>query len=163
MKHLVFAFMLLTSLSAFASDKKFGAGFILGDPTALSFRYDQTHERAWDAQLAFSVNDYVLIYGDYLVKFPDLFNSSDKFIEQLSPYAGIGPVFVMASKKDHSRGSYFDKRDDSFAMAVRIPFGIEWRYDKFPIGIGLEVAPGIVIMPNTDGFLHGGVSFRYYF
>lgn len=163
MKHILLIFMLLTSFNSFANGKKMGAGFILGDPTALSFRYDQNETRAWDAQMAFSLSDYFLIYGDYLVKFPGVFNSSDKFIEQLTPYAGVGPVLVFASRKDHTRGSYFDKRDDSFAFAIRIPFGIEWRYDKFPIGIGLEIAPGIVIMPNTDGFLHGGVSFRYYF
>jgi len=163
MKHILLALMLLTSLNSYAASKKFGAGFILGDPTALSVRYDQSEERAWDAQLAFGISDYFLIYGDYLVKFPGVFNSTEKFIEQLTPYAGIGPAFIFASKKDHPRGSYFDNRDDRFALAVRIPFGIEWRYDKFPIGIGLEIAPGIVIVPNTDGFLHGGVSFRYYF
>ncbi|MBX3020034.1 MAG: hypothetical protein KF799_00030 [Bdellovibrionales bacterium] len=164
MKHILISLLLLTTaFAAHAEGKKYGVGFVLGDPSALSFRYDQTKEKAWDAQLAFSMSEYVLFYGDYLVKFPGVFNSEQEFVQQLTPYAGAGPVLVFASDNDHSRGSYFDKRSDSFAAGVRIPFGIEWRSDQFPVGIGLEIAPGIVILPNTDGFLHGGVSFRYYF
>lgn len=148
-----------------ASERKYGIGFVLGNPTALSGRYNMAKDKALDLQFAFDSGNWILFYGDYLIKFPGVFNSHEEFIEALTPYAGIGPVAAIGQGKDHDRGDYFDKRSDSFALAVRIPFGIEWMNPnpKMPIGIGLELAPGIVIVPRTDGFLHGGVTFRYYF
>lgn len=164
MKSLFLTFIIaFSAVHAQAAEKKYGIGFILGDPTALSGKYNMSHEHAIDLQLAFNASDFLLVYGDYHWKFPGIFNSSDKFIQELTPYMGAGPVVAIASKKDHKKGDYFDKRNDSFAMGVRLPFGIEWVWDKVPLGIGLEIAPGIVVVPSTDGFLHGGVTFRYYF
>lgn len=148
---------------AHGEDKRFGIGFVLGDPTALSFKYNLSHEHSIDAQLSFGGADWILLYGDYHWRFPGIFNSNEKFIKELTPYLGAGPILVFASRRDHPKGNYFDRRSDSMALGLRLPFGIEWVWDRVPIGIGLEVAPGIVIAPATSGFLHGGVTFRYYF
>lgn len=161
MRFIISSLLLLAS-PAFAADKTFGVGFVLGDPTALSGKYNISATHAVDAQIAFS-SDYLLIYGDYHWRFPGIFNSDQKFVQQLTPYMGAGPALVFASKNDHARGNYFDKRDDRFALGARLPFGIEWMWDRVPLGIGLEIAPGIVVVPATTAFLHGGVTFRYYF
>jgi hypothetical protein len=146
-----------------AEDKAFGVGFTLGDPTALSGRMNLSHERAADVGLSFFSRDYVLVYGDYLFKFPGIWSDTERLLDRMTPYMGVGPLLALARKKDHPRGNYFDERDDSVAAGMRVPFGVEWLWDKAPIGIGLEVAPGIVIIPSTTGFLQGGISLRYYF
>ena len=154
--------LLLTVAPSFAAEHKVGVGFVLGDPNALSAKYEFSGLHAVDAQISFS-NDYVLLYGDYHWRFPGIFQSDQKFVQQLTPYMGAGPVLVFASKGDHGKGNYFDKHDDRMALGARLPFGIEWRWDKVPLGVGLEIAPGVVVVPATTAFLHGGVTFRYYF
>lgn len=153
----------LISTTALAKEHKIGVGFVLGEPTALSGKYLVSAQHAIDLQLAFNSSDYLLVYGDYHWRFPGVFNSDDEIVQQLTPYVGAGPLLAFASKKDHGKGGYFDKRDDKFAAGVRIPFGIEWIGAKVPIGIGAEIAPGIVIAPATTGFLQGGITLRYYF
>lgn len=170
-KFLILASLLFGSL-AFA-EGKLGAGFVLGGPTALSGKWFKTDEHAFDLQLAFFHDDYFLIYGDFLRHFPGQFNSREKFVRQLSPYVGVGPFFAFANDDhDHHHGvhhhhdhrpKYFEGTDDDFAFGVRVPFGIEWLWDKVPLGIGVEIAPGIVLVPHTDGVVHAGLTLRYYF
>ncbi len=150
-----------------ARSHQFGAGFVLGNPSALSLKYWVTHREAYDVQLSFFGDDEVLFYGDYVLHFHGLFGARDRFVNQLFPYVGVGPVFAFATDHDHdhyhSHGKYFDDHDDKFAFAVRVPFGIEWLADELPLGVGIELAPGMVVMPKTSGILMAGLSLRYYF
>jgi hypothetical protein len=146
-----------------ASDKNLGVGCVIGAPTALSVRYNAAADHSFDAQLSFNSRNYMLLYGDYLFLFKDVFQSDEKFVQQLTPYVGIGPLLAIATRKNHDTDNYFDRSDTALAIAARIPFGIEWRYDKIPLGIGIEAAPGIVIIPSTMGFLQAGMTFRFYF
>lgn len=156
------------SLPSFAAHsetggKKFGLGFVLGAPTALSGRYQLSEDRGLDLQFAFNSSDYVLLYGDYLIQFRNLFHAEEKFVEQLTPYLGVGPVLAFASKSDHPKNDYFNRTTDTLAFGVRVPFGIEWLWDRVPIGVGLELAPGVVVAPATEGFIQIGLTFHYYF
>lgn len=155
--------ILVLGLQAYAEGQKYGIGFVLGDPTAISGRYNISEDHAADLQVSFNRSYYVLVYGDYLFKFKGLFGHDTRFAEQLTAYTGAGPMAVFATKSDHDKGSYFDKRDDAVALAARIPFGIEWTPEKIPLGIGIELAPGVVVIPATAGFLQGGVTLRWYF
>lgn len=146
---------------AFADDK-FGVGFKLGEPSSLSGKYIVDAKVAYDAQISFTTRDYLVIYGDRLFHFPDLI-TQNSMSERLSPYVGVGPLFVFQMRKDHDKGQYFNERDDKLAFGVRVPFGIEWMWEKVPLGIGLELAPGIMVLPATIGILQGGLSLRYYF
>lgn len=164
MKRVVIGFCLLyASVSAAAKDKDLGVGFVLGDPTALSVRHDLNRQNAVDAQLGFFSRHYLLLYGDYLFLFHDAFGRQNKFIAQLTPYVGVGGLFALGTNSDHDKGNYFHDRDDRLAIGVRVPVGVEWRWDKVPLGVGLEIAPGIAVIPGTTGFINAGLSLRYYF
>jgi len=163
MKSCILAFFALFSLQALASEHEYGLGFILGEPTAISFKYNRATTESYDAQLSFAFHDYLILYGDRLWNFPGLFRKNNEFTQHLVPYVGVGPVLAFAGATDHSQGDYFHRRSDSFAMGVRVPFGAEWMWEKVPLGIGLELAPAIVILPGTEGFLMGGLTIRYYF
>lgn len=149
----VFAFLGLQA----RGESLFGVGFVLGEPTALSFNWYVNEEKAADLQFAILSDEYFLTYFDYTFHYPDM-----KFA-QFSPYFGIGAFGVFATQDDHPRGNYFDKRDDDFAVGARIPFGIEWLWKRAPLGIGLEIAPGIVVAPTTIGAIQGGLTLRFYF
>jgi|FLYM01.1.fsa_nt_gi hypothetical protein len=168
MRQLILSLMTVSSMifggQAFAQEEgKVGVGFVLGDPTALSFKYFMANDRAFDIQGSINGNDYFLVWSDYLFHYPRYFGTSHRFLELLSPYVGIGVIGALASKSDHDRGSYFDKRDDDFALGARVPFGIEWFWDKAPIAVGLEIVPGIIVAPATRGLLQGGLTLRFYF
>lgn len=143
------------------AESRFGVGFVLGSPTALSFNWYTSEENAFDLQVAFFSDDYFLTYADHTFHFPEMMGSG-KYL-QLSPYFGLGAFGVFATKDDHPRGNYFDKRTDDYAIGARIPFGLEWLWKRAPLGIGLEVAPGIVVAPSTIGALQAGLTLRYYF
>ncbi|HVK62262.1 MAG TPA: DUF3996 domain-containing protein [Bdellovibrionales bacterium] len=158
------AFFVTLALSSNATAKgDFGVGFILGSPTALSAKVLLADNKAVDFGLAFSSSEYFLIFGDYLVHFPEIIPPKNEFLRDLHPYIGIGPIFAFATDDDHDKDKYFDDRDDRFAFGIRVPFGIEWLYSKFPIGVSLELAPGITVVPATHGLLNAGIAIRYYF
>lgn len=162
MKYALLLIAVLFSFNAFADESKFGVGFIVGDPTAVSVKWFRTEERAIDAALSIVHNDYVIVWGDTLYHYPAALGKQ-KLIARISPYFGFGAIAAIASKSDHPKGNFFDKRKDKAAVGVRIPFGVEWIWDKVPLGIGVELVPGIIVAPATMGALQGGLSLRYYF
>lgn len=162
MYRFVLALICILGISAHADEKKLGLGFVIGDPTALSLRHNLTSEKAYDVQLAFPPGHYMLAYGDYLFQFHGILGSGNKFVDGLTPYVGVGALLATGTRHDHDKDGYFQERDDHLALAARIPFGIEWVWDKAPIGIGVELAPGIVVVPATNGFVNAGITLRYY-
>lgn len=141
-----------------------GVGIILGAPTALSLKYFVSEERAFDGGLAFDLDDYILLYGDFLHHFPGAFTGGEEFLAQITPYVGAGPLIIVATdeRRKHKR-DYFDDKDDDVALGLRIPLGMEWRSDRIPVGVALEVAPGLTVLPGTEAFVQGGLALRYYF
>lgn len=168
-----FLFTLAVSLTlsigsnAFAKEPSWGIGLILGSPTALSAKHYMANSKAVDMGLAYNIHDYFLLYGDYLHHFRGVFKTEEKFVNDLTPYVGVGPVLVFDTgngdyHRRHDR-DYFDDEHGDVALGVRIPLGIEWISDQIPLGVSLEIAPGIVVLPATDAFIQGGVAARYYF
>lgn len=147
----------------------FGAGFMLGSPSSLNVKYFQNSKIAFDAGLAFDSNDYVMLYGDYLVHFPGLFKTQSAFINSLNPYVGFGGFMAFSDHDhDHAPGQrhdhdLFGDDDEDFAFGVRVPIGVEWRATEIPLGVSLEIAPGIAVLPDTDSFIAAGIGLRYYF
>ena len=141
-------------------------GIIFGEPTGFSGKFWQDSTHAIDIGLAFSFNSFFLTYADYLFHFPGAFGRSSEFVSQLNPYLGPGAVlFVSTASSTFStrdNRTYFD-RSNSIGLGVRFAAGIEWLAPKTPIGVFVEIAPGIGIIPGTFGFVQGGLGVRYYF
>jgi hypothetical protein len=161
--------LMLLSTSSFAQSRaKFGLGVLLGSPTALSAKYFYGGNQAVDAGLAFS-SRYTLVFADYLKHFPGIFGKQNEFVSGLIPYVGVGPIIVFDNDDHHDRNhrrhhrDYFGDEDDDFAFGARIPFGVEWIAREIPVGVALEIVPGLVVMPSTGAFLQAGLAVRYYF
>lgn len=148
--------MICSSFSVFG---KTGIGIILGDPTGITGKHFMG-TNAIDLGLSYNHDEFI-IYGDYLKHFPGRLGKENAFVAGLSPYLGLGPVFAFGDDDKHHH--FIDDRDDDFAFGARIPLGIEWTTREMPIGISLEIVPGMVVIPETDGFVQGGLAFRYYF
>ena len=142
----------------------FGAGIVLGEPTGFTVKYWLESRHAIDAAVAYSFGDYVLILADYLFEFPHAFqNRRESFLRQLAPYVGIGAVVLIATTGASVNRRFFGTNTSHVGLGVRVPLGIEWMPSDPPLGVFLELAPGLGVAPQTFGFLEGGVGVRYYF
>lgn len=164
MKGIIFFAIFLTVVLFFYSRKtsadtlkteKMGIGIILGEPSGASLKYWKNPERALDAGLTFSFDDYMLFYSDYLFHF--------KSIKEISPYAGIGGVILFSTYSRGESRRYTRDNNRDTELGLRVPLGIEWLPATYPLGVFGEIVPGIGIIPDTFAFFQAGIGARYYF
>lgn len=169
---LTFSFALSALLSlapqaeARTSGGPFGLGILLGEPTAITAKYWIANDRAIDAGLSFNLDKWFLIYGDWHAEFPGAFGRRNQFISDLSPYVGIGGLVVVSNRNEAEtrKEKYFsDTSSSKTALGFRIPLGIEWQPNRVPVGVFLELVPGLTIIPGTTGFVQGGLGAIFYF
>lgn len=146
-----------------ANSSPLAAGILLGSPSAISAKYWLQDRKAIDAGLSFGVNDYTMIFGDYLVHFPGGFGARDHFVSQLVPYIGVGALIAITNRDHGSDSTYVGKNSGSAGIGIRVPFGVEWRSKEPSLGVFVEVVPGLSIIPKTDMFVNAGLGIRYYF
>ena len=140
-----------------------GLGVVIGEPTGLSAKYFLDRHHAIDAGLAYSFSQFIYIFADYLFHFPGTFGASSTFATQLSPYLGIGGIFLGSTEGSRRDGKYFTSSGSSAGLGMRLPLGIEWK-PAFPtLGVFVELVPGLGLIPSTFGFIEGGIGIRYYF
>jgi len=144
-------------------DSGFGLGLVLGAPTAITGKYYLNREQAVDVGLAYDFDDSFTLYGDYLKHWPRAFASQrEAFLRQLVPYIGIGGLFH--NSKDPYRNRDNPRSGESVTnLIVRVPIGIEWLTPSVPLGVFLELVPGIYIAPEVAASFMGGIGLRYYF
>lgn len=141
---------------------RFGLGFIVGEPTAITGKYWVEQNLAFDMGLSFFVGSHLLVYGDYLWHSPGLFGRSNRFVSQLNPYMGIGAGFYIWSDRERPPG-WRDERGTGVGLYARVPFGIEWSPGYPPLGVYLEIVPAVAVVPGIDVSFDGGLGIRYYF
>ena len=152
--------------NAWGRGGNFGLGIMLGDPNAITARYDMDSVRAIQGGLSFFYSNWTMAYVDGLYKFEGAFGRNNAFFAQTTPYIGLGGVFVFSNyaRYESRRDRYFSTSDNSsFAFGLRVPLGMEWRPVTAPIGVFLELAPGLTILPGTFGFMQIGIGARFYF
>ncbi len=141
----------------------FGLGIVLGEPTGLSAKYRFSSHQAVDFGLGYSFNSFVFVFSDYLFHFPALFGKPHPFVAQLSPYIGVGGIFMGSTHSGRRDGRYFTSGGASAGLGLRIPVGVEWLPSVPTLGVFVELVPGIGIVPSTFGFFEAGIGARYYF
>ena len=160
----------LSSCQAHASGSlhrknQFAAGFVLGEPSGLTGKYMIESNQAIDGGLAFSFQSFFLFWADYIYEFSGLFGSSNEFVKRLTPYVGVGGIMLISTRVGSAPLFGSGGGASSVGLGFRVPFGVEYLVNnpKVPIGIYIELAPGIGIIPSTYGFFFGGIGARYYF
>lgn len=142
-------FSLNTYSHAQDTSKDLGIGFMVGEPTGLSLKSWTDGNNAFDLGLAWSLGRYdaINIHGDYLWHNYNVFNEVDE--GTLPLYYGIGGRLILA--------------ENDAIIGARIPVGVNYLFDDSPIGLFLEVAPIINLIPSTDFDVDGGLGVRFYF
>ena len=141
----------------------FGLGVEFGEPTGFTGKYWMDTNGAIDGGLSFSVNSFFLVYADYLYHFPSAFGHSTPFVSQLIPYIGIGGVLFISTDNARTSKFYYADNRDKVGLGVRVPLGIEWLPPTAPIGVFVQLIPGVGILPSSFGIFEGGLGIRYYF
>lgn len=139
----------------------FGLGLVLGEPTGLSAKWWNGSTRAWDFGLAYSFSDYMILWADHLWHFPGALTSLTPSFSTITPYIGVGPEVFISSKDNRPHNGVHDGR--SAGVGARIPFGLEWIPRTAPVGVFLELVPGVDFAPAVDVFFMGGIGARFYF
>jgi hypothetical protein len=159
--------ILITCLSpgnpAWASGRA-GLGLMVGEPGGLSGKLWLDASRALDAGLAYSLDDFLLLQGSYLVHFGTLggqLKASEPALKQIRPYLGIGGIVFFSMLDTGSARFGFRQNGDASGLALRIPLGLEWIGSR--LGVFAELAPGIGILPSTFAVMGGSLGVRYYF
>ena len=138
------------------SSSKFGAGVIFGEPIGPTVKYYFDSNHAADAGFTYSFLSYFLIYADYLYHFPGTFEKHLKQLKNVAPYIGVGGG-IRINTKTPSPG------DEKTAAFLRVPFGAEWMPENAPLGVFVELVPGLGIIPDIFLLFQGGIGIRYYF
>jgi hypothetical protein len=137
----------LAGLSFGQSKHNIGLGFMLGEPTGISFKIWNRQTVAFDAGAAWSIVEekHFQIHGDILLHNFNLFRVETG---RMALFYGAGARIWFAS-------------DTVFSL--RIPFGLSYEFERTPIELFLEVVPMIDLIPATEMGMAGAVGFRYYF
>ncbi len=149
MKKIKILLILLLFITAFCpiepANAATGLGIILGEPTGISFRYDNFPiiGIGW----SFSGSGSFHLHCDYWIKNPALKNS-------FSWYIGVG-------------GKLFFEKDDQdknnkTGLTLRIPVGLQYFIDEQFELFG-EFVPGMRIVPETKFDWGAGIGIRFYF
>ncbi len=152
--------------NSWGSGGPFGLGIILGEPSAITARYNLDKVRAIDGGISFFYSRWTLLYIDGLYQFQGAFGRANSFFAQTTPYIGLGGVLVISDlpRRESRRERYFSDSDSTdLAFGLRIPLGAEWRAVTAPIGVFAEIAPGLTILPGTNSFIQLGIGARFYF
>lgn len=137
------------SILAQNGDDNFGVGLMIGEPTGISFKYWSSQKHALAGGAAWSLGQYeaVHLHGDYLWHTYSLFDDIEK--GQLPFYYGIGGRVVLVT--------------NDAILGVRVPVGLNYRFENSPLDLFLEVAPTMNLVPDTDFDINGALGMRIYF
>lgn len=127
--------------------KTVGVGVILGQPTGLSAKYWINQTSAIDVAAAWNFTPPGSIYfqADYLYHVYHLFQVKQG---KLPVYFGIGADVAV---------------QPSPTIGMRVPIGIEYLFPNAPLGLFVEVGPGLSLYPTTAFQPSGGIGIRYLF
>ncbi len=140
----VIVFLLVGGIAAAVDN--FGLGAVVGEPTGITGKMFLSGSSAIDATLSWSfVKDKLYVHSDYLHHFSGVFGED---VPELLAYTGIGGMIEL---------------QDNPEIGVRIPFGLSYTIPDTPVELFFEIAPIVLLAPETDAELNGGLGARYYF
>ncbi len=159
MKKILLIIAFIGFSSAQAANKGLGLGVTIGSPSGLSAKYWLESKKAVDFGLGWDSDSNFYFWSDYLIHFPGAFHRAS-ISNTVVPYVGLGGYLKVFSNEGKRKT---DNDDKSMRLVVRIPLGIEWLPNDYPIGVFGELSPGLKVYPNTSGEFGGAIGARFYF
>jgi hypothetical protein len=139
--------MVLIGQSAVA---EISAGFMVGDPTAISVRKDISETSFYDSALGWSSSEFHL-HASYLRN-----QQKSLRIEEarFDLYYGLGLRL---------KGIEGGKNDGELSVGPRIPVGVNYSFDEAPIDVFTEIALNLQLAPETEFDVDFAIGARYRF
>ena len=138
---------------------KFGAGFVFGDPTGISWKYRINRTNAVDGAIGFSPFDRFRMHADYL------WHSYPFHNENLALHYGMGAAIGFGRTEYYVvRGrNALLFRDDEPGFAARGVFGLTYQIPRSPLETFVEVAPLFIFTSPAGLGLDAGLGLRFTF
>ena len=149
----VFLLMFVFKSQAQTEAHPFGLGIMIGNPAAITGKYILNKNNSVAGGLSISSSDYTLIYTDYLYHVHNLFTHKNQFLNELTPYIGFGGLLASTNKDRSNDDHYLGKKSGNLGLGVRVPLGSEWNPKALPLGVFLEIVPGMSVVPTMDAFI----------
>lgn len=134
-----------------------GLGLLLGNPSGLSLSYRPPDAASYlQASAGWNFQDETFSFnGDYLYTITT-FASPDDPALTFPVYAGVGGRLRLGEDRAVSEVGRAN------SLGVRLPIGIAFTPQTVAIDVFLEVAPTLIVIPETKVRLEGGVGVRVY-
>jgi len=127
------------------SDKHYGIGIIIGNPTGLNGMLRLSDKSFLEASVAWNIVDtsYLMITASYV------FYSFSFSIESLNFPIYLGPYVAIIA-------------GDVSGVGIGFEAGVSYFFEQIPLEIFIELIPGITILPETDFFINISIGVRYW-
>ncbi len=146
----------------YLSYDRLGMGIKWGTFTGVSAKYWSDDYQAVEISAAFA-DANTIIGVDYLWNFRGAVANLVQFkgVDNFIPFAGVGLLSSFGTNSSNTR--IFNRDTEAFALAARIPIGIEFLPSSVHMGIYGEIGLGYSFIPNSYSFATADVGARYYF
>jgi hypothetical protein len=128
---------------------KFGAGFVAGDPTGLSWKYRFSQRNALEGAVGFLPDNGYRVNMDYLWHTHPF--SNERFGLDYGAGIAVGP------------GRTFHSRGQDIGFGLRGVAGLNYLIPNAPLDLFTEAAPIVVMSPEARTLLDVGFGMRVYF
>lgn len=124
-------------------------GIVLGQPTGITARFGLgvsnsiEAKAAWDLAMSDEGGASFSFQANWLIEFPGVLRFEQV---DIPPYIGAGIQLDVGS---------------GLLLGFRIPAGLIYRFEKFPLEVFVEVGLGMGLIPSTKSLISGGVGVRY--
>lgn len=136
----------------------FGFGFILGEPTGLSWEYRMSRMNAIDGAIGFSPGDRFRIHVDYLWFAHPFHDPAFSLHYGVGAVIGFGRTWFV--ERGHGDGYWTGTTDLGFG--VRVPLGINYFIPRSPVELFFEFAPIVIFAPSAGVAIDVGIGVRFY-
>lgn len=148
-----------TRFATSSSGNSFGIGVGFSGATGLSMYMETNRANFVQATVGVAPYDSFAISGDYAFGYHNAISSEPS----ITPFWGIGAVLYHDGRDYWDRFSPDEDRTETDYVGARVPLGINFVMPKAPIQVAVELAPTMILTPDTYSYLQVGASVRYLF
>jgi hypothetical protein len=151
-----------------AASNDFGIGFVLGNPSGLSAKIPAGSINAFHLILAYNQNRGWGNRGwddDNCGPGPGNDNCDGRlYLGGDYVWYNYNAIHVSKGRLPfyYGPGIWTSVANDA-GVGIRFALGLEYQFANAPFDIFLEIAPGIRVIPNTNGYVSSGLGGRFYF
>jgi hypothetical protein len=156
-----FALIIVVMIAATCSARtqgKFGVGVIIGEPTGVAWKYRISGVNALDGAIGLSPGDRVRFHVDYL------WEKHSFEEEHLLLHYGAGAVVGAGGSQylGFGRGDTYVLVQKDLGFAVRGVVGLTYEIPRSPFDAFLEIAPLLILTPDSGMGIDAAVGVRVY-